>query len=240
VEVVCPRCRRELPPDGVNVAKDLAYCAECRQAFSFSQLVTTAESMKIDLGRPPKGAWFERTAEGFVVGSTARSPIAFFLVPFMIVLSGGSLGGIYGSQIATGKFDLLMSLFGIPFLLGSVLFWSIALMAVAGRIVITRRGDELSMFTGVGPVGFTKRVRWSELRDLEDLAKRLAPAVQNKRRRRRREGPTLGDGLTAERQDFVINAVTRMLAERRGVGALELGTLALASSSEGSLSEPRE
>ena len=50
------------------------------------------------------------------LGATTRSPIAFFLVPFMCVWSGGSLGGVYGSQVLNGEFDLGISLFGIPFI----------------------------------------------------------------------------------------------------------------------------
>ena len=65
--------------------------------------------------------------------------MAFFLVPFMCVWSGGSLGGIYGSQFFQSKFDLSMSLFGIPFVLGTLLFGSFALMTVCGKVVVSIR-----------------------------------------------------------------------------------------------------
>lgn len=60
---------------------------------------------------------------GFEISATTESPIAFFLVPFMLVWSGGSLGGIYGTQIANGHFNLFLSLFGIPFCNGDNIIW---------------------------------------------------------------------------------------------------------------------
>ena len=97
------------------------------------------------------------------VGATTRSVSAFFLVPFMLVWSGFSLGGIYGTHIVKGKFDPMMSLFGIPFVLGSVLFWSLALMAIAGKVEVRIRGEEGTIFTGLGVLGWTRRFRVTEV-----------------------------------------------------------------------------
>ena len=41
----------------------------------------------------------------------------------MLIWSGGSLGGIYGTQIANQEFSLLQSLFGIPFIIGTINLW---------------------------------------------------------------------------------------------------------------------
>jgi hypothetical protein len=60
----------------------------------------------VDLDDPPRGAWYQVEFNGFVVGATTRHPIPLFLVPFMCVWSGGSLGGIYGSEFVHGTFDL--------------------------------------------------------------------------------------------------------------------------------------
>lgn len=106
----------------------------------------------------PKGCWYRETMDGWIAGATTRSPVAFFIIPFMCIWSGASLGGIYGSQIIAGKFDLFMSLFGIPFVLGSVLFWSVAIMCVAGKVELTASGEDLTVFTGVGKLGWTKKI----------------------------------------------------------------------------------
>src|SRR4051812_18688409 len=105
----------------------------------------------VDLTRPPAGARFVRNMRGFEVSVSTRSVLAVFLVPFMCVWSGGSLGGIYGSQVMQGQFDLMRSLFGLPFLIGSVVLGSLTLMAVAGRVHVQVKGNDGSVFIGVGP-----------------------------------------------------------------------------------------
>src|SRR5512137_2776592 len=100
MKVQCPKCHVDVPPANVNVAADTVWCAGCNEAFALSELVGKAggEEVPIEVPpEPPRGAWFEKNFDGWEVGATTRSPIAFFLVPFMCVWSGGSLGGIYGS-----------------------------------------------------------------------------------------------------------------------------------------------
>jgi hypothetical protein len=157
MKAVCPKCRGAIPLDDVNVTTDIAVCRRCEQTFAYSGLIDEQEAEPVDPNRPPKGAWFKRTPGGFEVGSTTRSPIAFVLVPFMCVWSGFSLGGIYGTQIAKGKFDLMQSLFGIPFLIGTLLFGSFALMAACGKVLVRMDGKNGEVFTGVGPVGWRRR-----------------------------------------------------------------------------------
>jgi hypothetical protein len=86
----------------------------------------------------------------------------------MCVWSGGSLGGIYGSQIVNGEFNLGMSLFGIPFVLGTLLFGSIALMTVCGKVVIATEDDDGRVFEGVGPIGWTRRFNWGSISAVEE------------------------------------------------------------------------
>jgi hypothetical protein len=81
----------------------------------------------------------------------------------MLIWSGMSLGGIYGSQIIEGKFNPAMSLFGIPFLIGSVIFWSLALMAIWGKVEITISQHGGTVFTGLGKIGLKKHFTWKEI-----------------------------------------------------------------------------
>ena len=109
------------------------------EVFRLSSLVQATASGPVDLNEPPPGAWYQEDFDGFVVGATTRHPIAFILVPFMCVWSGFSLGGIYGSQIAQGRFNLFESLFGIPFIIGTLIFGSMALMSVCGKVIVRVR-----------------------------------------------------------------------------------------------------
>ena len=163
MKLVCPNCGAALDDTDVNVANNVAFCRACSHAYQLSELVGVVSGTKAippfdPTSDPPKGCWYRENVDGWTAGASTRSPVAFFLVPFMCVWSGASLGGIYGSQIIHGKFNLLMSLFGIPFLLGSILFWSIAVMTIAGKVILTAKGDELTIFTGVWGLGWRRKV----------------------------------------------------------------------------------
>ncbi|MDI1314727.1 hypothetical protein [Prosthecobacter sp.] len=158
----CPRCHSSIPMEDISVSTDIALCRRCEERWNYSNLLTRKDSVAV-VAQAPGGAWHTPAINGFEVGASTRSPLAFFLVPFMCVWSGFSLNGIYGSQIVSGKFNLGTSLFGIPFVLGTLLLGSAALMAVCGKVVVTVRGREGRVFTGVGPLGRTRRFDWSQV-----------------------------------------------------------------------------
>ncbi|MCE5269404.1 MAG: hypothetical protein LLG00_16125 [Planctomycetaceae bacterium] len=133
-----------------------------------SELVASGHEEITEIGSPPRGAWFRTGIDGWELGASTRHPIAFFLVPFLCVWSGFSLGGIYGSQIVKGEFNLGTSLFGIPFVIGTVFLGSAAVMAVVGRLVVTVVADDGTVFVGVGPVGWRRRFRWDEMERVEE------------------------------------------------------------------------
>lgn len=170
MKITCPACNSPIRASQMNVATDVAVCEGCQETFSISSVLGAGKGVpeEFDQFNPPRGAWFEDTGVGWRVGSTTRSAAAFFLVPFMCVWSGFSLGGIYGMQIVNGEFNLFLSLFGIPFLLGTLLFGSIAVMTVCGRTMVTVEGSEGRIFAGVGPVGWTRRFDWSSITAVEE------------------------------------------------------------------------
>jgi hypothetical protein len=172
VEVVCPRCHSAVPLEDVNVANDIALCRKCAYNFSFADALCDSEVEAVDLSKPPKGIWYKRLPNGFELGASTRSAVAFFLVPFMMVWSGFSLGGIYGTQIVKGHFNLGMSLFGIPFFLGTLLFGSIAIMTVCGKFCVRADGNNGEVFVGVGSLGYRKKFRWDKVRDIRVETKR--------------------------------------------------------------------
>ena len=132
--------------------------AACQTAVPF------ADRNIVPVTAPPKGVDFVETMDGFRLSLSTRSCIAFFLVPFTLVWAGGSLGGIYGTQIAQGKFNWMMSLFGIPFLLGSIALIGLTIMTVAGRTIVELAGDKFSVRTGALGVYRTKSAAWRDVR----------------------------------------------------------------------------
>jgi len=163
-KTLCPKCHSEIPLEDVNVATDIALCRRCSQTWSFAELVDDERTGNFNLKSPPRGTWFrENPPTGFEVGVSTRSGLAFFLVPFMCIWSGFSLGGIYGSQIAKGQFNPGMSLFGIPFLIGTLFLGGTAAMAICGKVTVSVDRDNGVIFTGVGPIGWRRRFNWRKV-----------------------------------------------------------------------------
>ena len=213
MRVECPDCKKAIPQDSINVAKDVAMCPTCHEAFALSELVAQGHETDVELTEPPSGTWFRIEANGWELGGTTRHPIAFFLVPFMCVWSGFSLGGIYGSQIVQGKFDLYESLFGLPFVAGTVLFGSIMLMVVIGKVTVCVDGFDCVIFTGVGSIGWSRRFQWNDVNRVEEIATSFQ-SPGNSGRMLALEGKTrftFGSMLNQGRRYFFLQVLRRML-----------------------------
>ena len=217
----CPKCEANVPLEDINVAKDAALCRKCGQGFSFAELLHDEEvAPVVDLDHPPKGMWFHRTPDGFELGSTTRSAAAIFLVPFMCIWSGGSLGGIYGSQIAKGDFNLGMSLFGLPFLAGTVLIGSLALMSVCGKVCVRAKGLDGEVFAGVRGVGFRRRFKWDQVKSIRQVTR-----IGSKGRRYQQvrleveKDIAVATSLSKARMDFFVAALRQLRQEFLPVSA---------------------
>jgi hypothetical protein len=213
MRVECPACKQVIPADSINVAKDVAMCPACHEAFALSELVAQGHEVDDDLAEPPSGTWFRTEASGWELGGTTRHPIAFFLVPFMCVWSGLSLGGIYGSQIIQGKFSLVMSLFGLPFVAGTVLFGSVMLMTIAGKVTVRVEDVDGVIFTGVGFLGWSRRFRWDGVNRVEEITTSYQ-SPGNSGRMLALEGKTrltFGSMLSQGRRYFFLQVLRRML-----------------------------
>jgi hypothetical protein len=169
--------------------------------------------------KPPAGALFETQPDGFVAAATLRSAQAWFRIPFTLVWSGGSLGGIYGSQFHTGTFDLVNSLFGLFFVAGTLLLVPQAIMSALGRVVIKCRGEEGSVFCGVGQLGRTWRFRWEDVVSIQQALRKghrgsVTRFIRVVFRTPTRAPLEFGDLLSDERKGFVISVMRWQLARR--------------------------
>ena len=216
VILTCPKCRTEISTEDVNVSTDIALCRRCGETFSFAELSLDRVVADVDTSRPPGGTWYRAQGNEFEVGAVSRSGSAFFLVPFTLFWSGGSLGGIYGTQLAKGQFDLMQSLFGLPFLIGSLVLIPITLMTLFGRVVVRSSGDQGGVFIGVGPLGWTRRFRWSQIKGVRASETqwkqndRALPVIEL-------DGPTrlrFGSQLSEKRRDFMLAVLRRRVPGR--------------------------
>lgn len=214
MKIECPTCLQAVPSDQVNMSTDLALCPQCDEAFKISESVGLGSARSDVLRDPPKGAWFREEMDKIVVGASTRSPFAIFLVPFSCVWSGFAIGGLYGSQIASGEFDLYHSLFGIPFILGSIMIWGMALMAIGGKYEVRIGKTESTVFAGIGTLGWTRHFDWSAVQTIREVS----PTMQYPYGALMLEGThrlKFGTGLNESRRYFLLNALKYLKAESR-------------------------
>lgn len=219
----CARCGNQLPSADINVGADTALCRACGATYKFSELVAGGNFYSFDPANPPEGASFRQDAEGTRVTGTTRSALAFFLVPFLCVWSGFSLTGIYGSQIRHGVFRLTESLFGIPFLLGTVLLGTQAAMMAAGQVVVFWNKDEGTVFSGVGPIGWMRKFRWSRVQSVTECDAAYGPGRGRRYRviridvlhDARVRSIRFGTLLSEERRQFLLSVLRSQAALHR-------------------------
>jgi hypothetical protein len=211
-KAICPSCRAEIPSADVNVTTDLALCRRCGKISSFVEAMATP-STPVDLSRPPKGTWLTRHGNGFELGASTRHPIAFFLVPFACVWSGGSLGGIYGTQISKGQFNLFMSLFGLPFLIGSIFLVGFTLMTLCGKILLRVEGSRGVLFTGIGPIGFRQHFNWSDVSNIRLSQKMGRNSTSTQITIDAGKELSFASGIKSERLAFLLAALHEMQKE---------------------------
>ena len=231
MKLACPTCRAEIATADINVATDVALCRACSNTFRISEAVggptgrmlsslisslapLAGPATPVDLNSPPAGAWYRPEADGFTAGAATRSWTALFIVPFTCVWSGFSMFGIYGTQIIKGHFSMTQSLFGLPFLIGSLFLVSWCAMIVAGKVDIAVHGDRLAIFTGVGPLGVT---RVASLSDFKTAREDWGHMTNNNQPTRviRLEGArsmAFGSMLSTERRYFLLAAMQTALS----------------------------
>ncbi|HQC52365.1 MAG TPA: hypothetical protein PLE92_04480 [Lentisphaeria bacterium] len=163
MKMLCPQCGSALPPEAVNIATDLAQCPECGRLHQASACIVEDEVSQNVLRRPPPGTWLRQEADAIVIGVTMRSRAAWFHIPFTVAWSGGSLYGIYGTQIINGNFNLILSLFGIPFLIGTIFLIKTAIYMLFGRQEWHLDEDGGTVFNGVGRFSKHWRFAWKDL-----------------------------------------------------------------------------
>jgi hypothetical protein len=218
VKISCPKCQQAIDPEGINVATNVAFCSGCNEAFTLTELIATGEVDEGELGPPPKGCWCRRDVDDWEVGATMRSKAAWFLIPFLCMWSGISLGGIFGTQIAKGQFDPSMSLFALPFLLGTVVLGGVVVVSIWGKTVLGVRNDRAEAFVGVGTIGWRRRFEWSQITHISEVTS----SVNNNGRPAqviRLEGGEkliqIGLGVSDERRVFLLRFLRRMIVKSK-------------------------
>jgi hypothetical protein len=213
----CPKCKSEIDKVNINIQTDIAQCNNCDSIFKISDNIENYVDDGFNMNNPPDGAWYKSDFNKTIIGATTRSPIAFFLVPFMLIWSGGSIGVIYGTQLINGKFDLVQSLFGIPFLIGSLIFWSFTLMAIWGKVELTLDNKGGKIVTGIGNIGLVKRFLWSDITTIKEKQANIRyPGSQgNTIVLEGKKRISFGTGVKEERRYYLLRAIKSLINKNR-------------------------
>jgi len=166
VTIHCPACGLPILPTEITPAGDLAYCRLCERTATVDacRIATPLAKRPASVESPPAGLKLTENLTGFQVVLSTRSWVALFLWPFLLVWSGGSLGGIYGMQIKAGKFSWIATLFGLPFLAGSVFLSIITFMSTFGRVIVESGQDgKLRIRKGGLGLYWTKSAAWMDV-----------------------------------------------------------------------------
>lgn len=220
----CPKCETSILEDDVNIVADIAKCRECGNVFTVSDYVPNSGQRPASRGSHsrrdlvvPSGVKFEKSYDGFILSASTRSLSALFIIPFSAVWIGGSLGGIYGSQILSGELNLISSLFGIPFAIGSIFLLAYTAMTVLGKVVVSAKGYDGSVFTGVGPIGWRRNFSWSDIDSVvEDIsAVRSSYTAHHVIRLEGRRRISFGYMLSDEVRYFILKQLEDLLRQKR-------------------------
>jgi hypothetical protein len=155
----CPHCHAQIDLADTNIATDLALCRACGRPAPFSIIVAQNELATVNLSAPPQGLRVESNLiEGITLTYRKTPPVVFLLIPFTALWSGFSMWGIYGRQIAQEKFDLGTSLFGLPFLAGTIFLVSLIFFMLFGCWRIRVGRGYCRAFVGIGPLGRRREI----------------------------------------------------------------------------------
>ncbi len=163
LEASCPECSARIMPENFNVSTDYAYCASCKKIFRFSEVIT-GNTKFYPLDKMPSRMKVREDFDYYSVYAPYPKLILLFLVPFTAVWSGFSMGGLYIQPLLQGKLPWGQFLFGIPFLIGTVVLLSIIIASLGGvKVIIDGEGR------GIIRSGFSF-LAWKKRFDINDVS----------------------------------------------------------------------
>ena len=156
--VICPFCGEFVPDSGVNEDNDVVLCPACGDSCMLTQLKAGQVTPHVDMTRVPPGMWFDQLPDGVRVGISLRVlPALLFMIPFTLVWGGVSMYALYIQQFIDGEFDIVATIFGLPFLAGTVILIGANIMMVVGVTEVTIKASECVIFVGAFGLGLRRR-----------------------------------------------------------------------------------
>jgi hypothetical protein len=245
----CTQCGKVIHRDDVSVATDVAYCRSCNLAGSLSALAhgeAPPPPAGVDLSCPPDGAWCRSDGLWRIIGATHRSAGAAFGLLFMALFWNGIVSvfvllaiaatlknlGITvpewfpapvmnGTPMTVGV-TIFLWIFLAPFILIGLAMLAGFISSLGGHTEVRFRSSEGKVFTGFGPLGWSRRFVPSAVRQVRVAGE--SEGLSDGRGRNKTsiiietgEGKPLkfGSMLSEERREFVAAALRQELRNRR-------------------------
>jgi len=236
----CPKCRRTIPPEDINVAQDVAYCRACNLSHRLSDLTTGGDmTAQVDVNHPPQGAWFKSDGSGTVIGATNRNLAAAFGMLFFAVFWNGIVSvfvsfaiagtlrqmhvplpawfpnpGMNGSGGMSLGMTIFLWLFLTPFIAVGLFVAGTCLSSLFGRTEVRIESSRGTAFTGIGGLGWKRSFDASQVRAVRLFERRNNQGQDSFSvliELRDGKQVKLGSLLTNERRQFMLGALTRAL-----------------------------
>lgn len=215
MEIICLKSRQKIPAVDTDADDDIAFCRSCNYSFSFAELLKKSSAQGMGILQVPDGAWYRQTGNGFEIGATTRSWIGFVLVPCLaiwplLILNFYAKWLKSGTGFSFGFFMVVLILFALPSLLPT----SVILMYLAGKVVVSVESGEGRIFTGVGPLGWTRRFKWNSIKRVRkgwttyQVNGSHQPLIELEREKRVRFGSLLKN----ERREFMMAVLKKKLS----------------------------
>ncbi len=161
MERICPNCRCRIATEDINVSKDIALCRSCGSSFAFSLLERSRLLPDLAEMQCPRYVRIEDDFGQKVIVYRRVSPSVWFLILFTVFWSGMSMWGLYIDPLRQTPVDWKRMLFGIPFLLGTIVLVGAILFGLFGKTVITLENGRGTVFIGIGRLGRTRTFSYS-------------------------------------------------------------------------------
>ncbi len=156
----CPDCQQTIGGDDFNVATDIALCRRCGKRHQYSKLAAMEAAPGFDAGELPSGLKLSCDGHGETLRYRIFTSTAWVVLIFALIWNG--MVSRLVSGVTSKPFSPQM-LLAIPFVAVGIIMAIAALLQLFGHVEVRCRDEELEIFTGIGPIGRTRRVRFAEI-----------------------------------------------------------------------------
>ncbi len=212
----CPDCQQPIGGDDLNTATDVALCRTCGKQHQYSELSELEPAPGFRIEQLPAGLTLPDDGRGKTLRYRLASSLAWFFLIFALLWDAAVAAFVV--RLASRP-DSETTLFLCLLAPVGLIVTFIALRLLLGHGELRCRDGELELFTGIGAVGRTRRVRFGDITRIAIMESNI----------RTNNGPLYGVGIQLsggktlwllrgakpERQEYAVNFLRTLTARAR-------------------------